>query len=95
MSVCALPRVGSVLCLPVFPIAMCTNGMRIVTLTSVAVYVDPGYLYAYLHHGGSLFSPISVALLFAPFLQDLCGRQLTPEPVPGISPLGTIHGLPQ
>ena len=47
-------------------IAMFTNAIRIVTLTCLAAYVDPGFLFGNLHHrGGAAFSLISVAILLA------------------------------
>lgn len=46
------------------PIAMFTDGVRIVILTWLTVHVDRGYLYGSLHHeGGALFSLISVVAL--------------------------------
>jgi exosortase len=46
------------------PIAMFTNGVRIVILSWLTVKVDRGYLYGNLHHeGGALFSLISVVAL--------------------------------
>jgi len=44
------------------------NAIRIVTLTLLAVYVDPGFLYGRLHHqGGAVFFLLGLALL-APLL---------------------------
>jgi exosortase/archaeosortase family protein len=44
------------------------NGVRIVTLTLLASYVDPGFLYGRLHHeGGVVFFLLGLALL-APVL---------------------------
>ena len=44
------------------------NGVRIVTLTLLATYVDPGFLYGSLHHdGGVVFFLLGLALL-APLL---------------------------
>jgi exosortase len=46
------------------PIAMFTDGVRIVILTWLTVHVDRGYLYGSLHHeGGAVFSLISVVAL--------------------------------
>ena len=39
-----------VLCALAVPVAMIKNGMRIATLSLLAVYVNPGYLYGNLHH---------------------------------------------
>jgi exosortase len=44
------------LCLLVFPVAIFKNGLRIVTLSTLAVYVDPGFLHGRLHeYGGMVF----------------------------------------
>ncbi len=43
-----------VLCALVLPIAVLKNGMRIATLTILAVYVNPGFLYGNLHHYGGI-----------------------------------------
>jgi exosortase len=44
------------------------NAVRIVTLTLLAVYVDPGFLYGKLHHeGGVVFFLLGLALM-APLL---------------------------
>ena len=43
-----------VLCALVLPIAILKNGMRIATLTILAVYVNPGFLYGNLHHYGGI-----------------------------------------
>jgi exosortase/archaeosortase family protein len=40
------------------------NGIRIATLTLLAMYVDPGFLYGRLHHqGGIVFFLIGLVLL--------------------------------
>ena len=40
------------------------NGIRIATLTLLAMYVDPGFLYGRLHHqGGVVFFLIGLLLL--------------------------------
>jgi exosortase len=41
------------------------NGIRIVTLTMLAIYVDPGFLFGKLHHqGGAVFFLIGLFLLW-------------------------------
>lgn len=46
------------------PIVILKNGIRIVTLTLLAVYVDPSFLYGSLHHdGGILFFLIGLVML--------------------------------
>lgn len=50
----------------VFPIIMLTNGMRIVSLTLLSIYVSPSFLYGDLHrHGGALFFLLALLLLMA------------------------------
>ena len=42
------------LCAVVVPIAMFKNGLRIATLSTLAVYVNPGFLHGRLHHQGGI-----------------------------------------
>jgi exosortase len=44
------------------------NGIRIVTLTLLALYVDPGFLFGKLHHGGGVVFFVLALLFYAPFL---------------------------
>ena len=44
------------------------NGMRIVTLTLLATYVDPGFLYGRLHHEGGVVFFVLALLLLAPLV---------------------------
>jgi len=44
------------------------NGIRIVSLTLLAMYVDPSFLYGKLHHQGGIFFFIISLLLLAPLL---------------------------
>jgi len=47
-----------------FAVMMVKNGIRIVTLTMLASYVDPGFLYGNLHHeGGVVFFMIGLLLM--------------------------------
>jgi exosortase len=58
----------AVLVLFVLPLAVLKNGIRIVSLTLMAVHVDPGFLTGRLHHeGGFVFFAVSL-VIFAPFL---------------------------
>ncbi|HXN24753.1 MAG TPA: exosortase/archaeosortase family protein [Candidatus Dormibacteraeota bacterium] len=51
-------------CLLVFPIGVLKNGVRIVTLSTLAVYVHPGFLHGRLHkNGGILFFLLGLVLL--------------------------------
>jgi exosortase len=55
----------------VFPFAVLKNGVRVVTLTLLAVYVDPGFLHGSLHRdGGFVFFGLALLMLF-PFLVAL------------------------
>jgi exosortase len=57
------------------------NGIRIATLTLLAMYVDPGFLYGRLHHrGGVVFFLIGLVLLLPAlfFLQRSETKQATP-----------------
>jgi exosortase C (VPDSG-CTERM-specific) len=47
------------------PLALIKNGIRIVTLTLLSIYVDPGFLTGSLHHkGGFVFFLLALAILF-------------------------------
>jgi exosortase len=48
------------------PIAIFKNAVRIVVISSLSAYVDPGYLHGQLHHeGGVVFSLVGIALFVA------------------------------
>lgn len=58
----------AVLVLAVVPLTILKNGIRIVTLCLLAMYVDPGFLTGQLHHeGGIVFFLLALALLFPLF----------------------------
>ena len=49
------------LCVVVVPIVIFKNGLRIATLSILAIYVNPGFLYGRLHHqGGFVFFIIAL-----------------------------------
>ena len=49
------------LCAVVVPIVIFKNGLRIATLSILAIYVNPGFLYGRLHHqGGFVFFVIAL-----------------------------------
>jgi exosortase len=53
-----------ILILSTIPIAIFKNAVRIVTISSLAVYVDRGFLYGRLHkYGGLPFSILALAIL--------------------------------
>ena len=59
----------AVLVLVSLPLAIVKNAVRIVTLTLLSIYVDPGFLYGSLHRdGGFVFFLLALALLFPVFL---------------------------
>ncbi len=48
----------------VFPVVSFTNGLRMFTLATLAVYVDMSFFYGNLHHkGGSLFFALALLIL--------------------------------
>jgi len=54
----------SLLLLAVFPLAIFKNGIRIVTLSFLAIYVDPGFMSGNLHRrGGFVFFGITIAIM--------------------------------
>ena len=61
-----LRSLSAKVCLSLFtlPLAVFTNAVRIVTIWSLAVHVDIGFMYGDLHHkGGIVFSLISLSIL--------------------------------
>jgi exosortase len=59
----------AILILVTVPLAIAKNGMRIVTLSLLSVYVDPGFLTGRLHHqGGIVFFSVALVLLVSMLL---------------------------
>lgn len=55
----------ALVCVVVVPLSILKNGLRIATLSTLAIYVDPGFLYGNLHrHGGIVFFLLGLAPLF-------------------------------
>ena len=80
------------LVLLVIPIAIFKNAVRIVTLSTLAVYVDRGWLEGSLHHrGGGAFALIG-ALLLVPLFLGL--RKLERHRVPSKDSVGPISNTP-
>lgn len=50
------------------PLAIFKNAVRIVTLSSLGVYVDRSFLYGKLHHEGGLLFAIIALAIFVPLL---------------------------
>jgi exosortase len=44
----------TLLCVAIVPISILKNGLRIVTLSALAIYVNPDFLYGNLHHHGGI-----------------------------------------
>jgi exosortase len=44
----------ALLCVAIVPISILKNGLRIVTLSALAIYVNPDFLYGNLHHHGGI-----------------------------------------
>ena len=66
------------------PVVIFKNAVRIVTLSSLAVYVDRSYLFGNLHHRGGLpFSLIAVAILAVALL---ILQKSEPDPEKGAPP---------
>src|SRR5207244_11592806 len=64
----------SVLVLAILPLLVVKNGIRIVTLSLLSIYVDPGFLTGSLHHEGGIIFFLLALILLAPvlwFLQRL------------------------
>jgi len=62
------PWKKAVLVLAVVPLTILKNGIRIVTLSLLAMHVDPGFLTGQLHHeGGIVFFLLALVLLFPLF----------------------------
>ena len=78
-----------VLCLAVIPIALFKNGLRIATLSILAVYVNPEFLYGNLHQrGGIVFFMIALIpmALLLKFLQKNEAKGFAAHPATGIGP---------
>jgi exosortase len=68
-----------VLSLSMIPLAIFKNAVRIVTLSSLGIYVDRGFLYGRLHRqGGLLFAVVALAL-FVPLLLILQQSENRPK----------------
>ena len=84
-----------VLCILVIPIVVLKNGLRIATLTTLAIYVNPGFLYGRLHHqGGVVFFLIALLPMALVLLLLQKGENTAPvasttarAPITAIEPL--------
>jgi exosortase len=75
-----------------FPLALIKNGIRIVTLTLLSIYVDPSFLTGNLHRkGGFVFFLLALAIL-APVLLLLEKSERLHIPVVPVAPSKTRGG---
>ena len=76
-----------------FPLALIKNGIRIVTLTLLSIYVDPSFLTGSLHQkGGFVFFLLALAIL-APVLLFLEKSEHVQSPSIPVAPAKTEGGL--
>lgn len=83
-----------VVMLAILPIAVLKNAIRIVSLTLLAMHVDPAFLTGQLHHeGGIVFFGLALALLL-PFLVVLRRLEMGRRPRPSdLDRLGTAMNV--
>jgi exosortase len=77
----------------VFPVSIIKNGIRIVTLTLLGVYIDPSFLRGNLHHdGGFVFFLLALAILFPALLllQKSEPRRALPNAAVRVDPEGGL-----
>lgn len=60
------------------------NGIRIATLTLLAMYVDPGFLFGRLHHQGGVVFFVLALLLLLPLLFALERMESKGTPIPAL-----------
>jgi exosortase len=82
-----LPWTRAVLVLATIPVLILKNGIRITTLTLLALHVNPGFLDGRLHHqGGVVFFAVGLLMLLPIlwWLQEFEGNRFGPQrPGPG------------
>ncbi|HLV02002.1 MAG TPA: exosortase/archaeosortase family protein [Acidobacteriota bacterium] len=61
----------ALLLLFILPLSVIKNGIRIVTLSLLTIYVDPGFMHGSLHRGGGIVFFVISLLLLAPVLWTL------------------------
>ena len=58
----------TLLSVAVLPLAIVKNGIRIVTLTLLSIYIDPSFLTGQLHRGGGIVFFLLALVILAPVL---------------------------
>jgi exosortase len=69
-----------VLCLVVVPLSIFKNGLRIMTLSTLAIYVNPDFLYGNLHRRGGV---VFFAITLVPLVLVLAFLQRGEKAIPG------------
>ena len=64
------------------PLLLVKNGIRIVTLSLLSIYVDPGFLTGSLHRSGGILFFILALVILAPVLWILQRSKPTASPAP-------------
>jgi exosortase len=73
----------ALLCVAIVPISILKNGLRIVTLSTLAIYVNPDFLYGNLHrHGGVIFFLIGLVPLILTLVWFQKAERSTAQPLP-------------
>ena len=62
------PWTRAFIMIAVIPVAVLKNGIRIVSLSLLASYVDPGFLTGRLHHDGGIVFYVVTLAIFAPLV---------------------------
>jgi exosortase len=74
------------LCIAVIPLAIFKNGLRIATLSTLAIYVNPDFLYGRLHHqGGIVFFMIALIPLALLLMLLQRGERVKPTAPSGVA----------
>jgi exosortase len=71
------------LALATLPLLVIKNGIRIVSLTLLSIYVDPGFLTGRLHRSGGVVFFVIALIILAPILR-LLQKSEGPPPVAGV-----------
>jgi len=76
------PWTKTVIVLAILPVTILKNGVRIVTLSLLAMHVDPGFLAGQLHHEGGIVFFLLALVMLAPVLFLLRRSELRPHQMP-------------
>lgn len=76
----------------ILPLVLIKNGIRIVTLSLLGFYVNPGFLTGRLHREGGFVFFLLALFLWIPWLDFLCKSEHRKETHPEQEPSGTVRG---